>query len=73
MQIADILQLSVAERLQIVQDIWDSIAENPDELPLTESEKLKLDKRLKSYKQNSTEVIEWETLKQTYHQKKEQI
>ncbi len=67
MQIADILQLSVAERLQIVQDIWDSIAENPDELPLTESEKLKLDKRLKSYKQNSTEVIEWETLKQTYH------
>lgn len=67
MQIADILQLSIAERLQIVQDIWDSIAENPDELPLTESEKLKLDKRLKSYKQNSTEVIEWETLKQTYH------
>ena len=33
---ADILNLSVSERIQLVQDIWDSIAEVPDSVPLTD-------------------------------------
>lgn len=61
--IAEILQLSVAERVQIVEDIWDSISNSPDELPLSETEKAELDKRLESYRQNPNEGIEWETLK----------
>jgi len=63
MQVSEILQLSVAERVQIVEDIWDSICKNPEELPLSEAEKLELDKRLESYKENPDEGIEWETLK----------
>ena len=63
MQVSEILQLSVAERVQIVEDIWDSIGKNPEELPLSETEKLELDKRLKGYKENPDEGIEWETLK----------
>ncbi len=63
MQVSEILQLSVAERLQIVEDIWDSIGKTPEELPLSEDEKLELDKRLESYRQNPDEGIEWETLK----------
>lgn len=63
MQVSEILQLSVAERVQIVEDIWDSIGKNPEELPLSEAEKLELDKRLESYKENPDEGIEWETLK----------
>jgi len=63
MQVSEILQLSVAERVQIVEDIWDSIGKNPEELPLSEDEKLELDKRLESYRQNPDEGIEWETLK----------
>jgi putative addiction module component (TIGR02574 family) len=63
MQVSEILQLSVAERVQIVEDIWDSIGKNPEELPLSEAEKLELDKRLESYQENPTEGIEWETLK----------
>ena len=30
---ADILRLSVSERIQLVEDIWDSIAEVPDSDP----------------------------------------
>ncbi|MCD9186578.1 MAG: addiction module protein [Pyrinomonadaceae bacterium] len=63
MQVSEILQLSVAERVQIVEDIWDSIAEKPEELGLSEGEKIELDKRLESYKQNPDEGTEWETLK----------
>jgi putative addiction module component (TIGR02574 family) len=30
----DISQLSVAERIQLAEDLWDSILEQQDELPL---------------------------------------
>lgn len=62
-QIAEIFELSVAEKIQIVEDIWDSISNTPEELSLSEAEKLELDKRLESYEQNPNEGIEWETLK----------
>ncbi len=62
-QVADILELSVAEKIQIVEDIWDSISQNPEQLVVSEAEKLELDKRLESYKQNPNDGIEWETLK----------
>ena len=49
MQVSEILQLSVAERIQIVEDIWDSILESPQSLTLSDAETAKLDKRLESY------------------------
>lgn len=63
MQVSEILQLSVAERIQIVEDIWDSISQSPESLSLTEAEKTELDKRLADYEKNPDEGIEWETLK----------
>jgi putative addiction module component (TIGR02574 family) len=63
MQVSEILQLSVAERIQIVEDIWDSISNFPESLPLSEAEKVTLDKRLESYRKNPNQGIEWETLK----------
>ena len=68
MQFSEILQLSVAERVQIVEDIWDSIGKNPDELSLSEMEKVELDKRLEGYRKNPNEGIEWETLKKNLSQ-----
>jgi hypothetical protein len=34
-QISEILQLSIAERIQLAEDIWDSITAFPDAVPLT--------------------------------------
>jgi putative addiction module component (TIGR02574 family) len=47
----DYRSLSVAERLQLVGDIWDSIAEeaNAAVLPLTDEQKTELDRRLAEY------------------------
>ncbi len=64
MQVAEILKLSVAERIQIVEDIWDSISQNPETLPLSEAEKLGLDKRLVAYEKNPDEGIERKSLKE---------
>jgi putative addiction module component (TIGR02574 family) len=63
MQVSEILQLSVAEKIQIVEDIWDSINESPEEPALSEAEKTELNKRLENYSENPNEGIEWETLK----------
>jgi len=56
---ADILSLSVAERIQLVEDIWDTIIELPQEVPLTDEQKIELDRRLDAYHQNPDEGSPW--------------
>jgi len=56
---ADILSLSVAERIQLAEDIWDSVAEAPESIPLTDAEKSELDRRLDAYHQNPGEGSPW--------------
>lgn len=60
---ADFLELSVSERIQLVFDIWDSIANVPDSVELTESQKQELDKRLKFYHQNPDTGSPWGEVK----------
>jgi putative addiction module component (TIGR02574 family) len=55
----DILLLSVAERIQLVEDIWDSVAEVPDSVYLSSAEKKELDQRLDAYHQNPEEGSPW--------------
>ena len=63
-QVAEIFQLSVAERIQLVEDLWDSIAaDSSTSIPLTEAHKQELDRRLANYRQNPTEGIAWDALK----------
>ncbi len=47
--IAEILALPVAERLRMVEAIWDSISAVPDALPLTQWQKDELDRRLAEF------------------------
>jgi len=63
-QLSDILQMSVAERIQLVEDIWDSIAAVPEAIPLTDEERQELDRRLEMYAQNPDEGIPWDELKE---------
>lgn len=62
-QLEDILQLSVSERIQLAEDIWDSIAANPESLSLTDAERQELDRRLESYARNPDEGVSWDDLK----------
>jgi putative addiction module component (TIGR02574 family) len=62
-QLEDILQLSVSERIQLAEDIWDSIAANPEALPLSDADRQELDRRLESYARNPDEGVPWDDLK----------
>ena len=59
----EISQLSVAERIQLAEDLWDSISQQQEELPLTEAQKQELDRRLENYKQNPANGSSWEEVK----------
>ncbi|WP_435548309.1 addiction module protein [Desulfobacterium sp. N47] len=56
---ADIFELSVAERIQMVEDIWDSIAAVPETVLLSEDQKLELDRRLEAYHLNPDAGTPW--------------
>ncbi len=55
--IHEILSLSVPERIQLVEDIWDSIAAVPEALELTEAQKVELDRRLDDLRKNPDDGI----------------
>jgi putative addiction module component (TIGR02574 family) len=63
-QLEEILRLSVAERIQLAEDIWDSIAADPAALPLSDAQRQELDRRLESYAQNPDEGLPWEELRE---------
>jgi putative addiction module component (TIGR02574 family) len=56
---SDILKLSVPERILLVEDIWDSIAEAPEEVSLSEAQQRELDARLEAYHMNPAEGSPW--------------
>jgi putative addiction module component (TIGR02574 family) len=60
----EISQLSIAERIQLAEDLWDSIMERQDELPLSDAQKQELDRRLENYQRNPTSGSTWEEVKQ---------
>ena len=61
--ISDILKLSLAERIQAVADIWDSIAAEPDALELTPGDREKLDRRLADQEANPGVGRSWSEVK----------
>jgi putative addiction module component (TIGR02574 family) len=56
-------QLSAAERMALVQEIWDSIAASPEKVPITEVQKQELDRRLANLDANPGNVLTWEDIK----------
>jgi putative addiction module component (TIGR02574 family) len=57
---ADLLKLSVPERLDLVEDIWNSIAAAPEALELTEEDKRLIDERIEAYHQNPSAGSPWD-------------
>ena len=56
-------RLSIGERLRLVEDLWDSIAEDaPDEaFPVGPELAAELDRRLAEHEANPDDVVPWET------------
>ena len=62
-RLSDILELSVSERLKLVEAIWDSIADAPEALELSDAQRAELDRRLEEYERNPDAGSPWSQVK----------
>ena len=56
-------RLSVEERLALLEELWDSIADSGADLPLTDAQRAELDRRLAEHEARPDEVVPWEDVK----------
>lgn len=56
---SDLLKLPVAERIRLVEAIWDSIAAVPDSVELTAEQRQELERRWDAYVQDPDAGAPW--------------
>lgn len=59
--IQDLKQLPVAERIQLVEDLWDTIVDDSPGIGMTPAQIAELDRRLDALEANPTAGTAWET------------
>ncbi len=59
----ELFDLTLPERLQLVEDLWDSIAAEAESLPLSDWQKAELNRRAAEYRQNPQLADSWEEAK----------
>jgi putative addiction module component (TIGR02574 family) len=56
----DISKLSPDERLHLLEEIWDSLVDDPNAVPLTDAQREELDRRLDDLEAESPVGIPWQ-------------
>ncbi len=59
-------KLSIPERIALVEEIWDSIADDNGCFELTEAQKQELDRRIESLRANPSQGRTWEEIKNDF-------
>jgi putative addiction module component (TIGR02574 family) len=55
--------LPLAKRVELVDALWESLADEGYEPPLTPEQAAELDRRLEAHRQDPDSVIPWESIK----------
>ena len=58
--------LSIPERIRLVEEIWDTIAEDNEAFELTETQKLELDRRLDLVRNNPGRGRTWDEIRSEF-------
>lgn len=61
--IAAALELSPAERILLVEEIWDSLAATPEAVPVTAAQERELDARIEAYRKDHDPGLPWDQVK----------
>ncbi len=61
--VAEILELPIAERIRLVELIWDSIAAVPEVVPISDELKAELDSRLAEFEVDPEAGFPWEEVR----------
>ena len=56
-------QMSIPDRLHLLEELWDSIAETPEAVPLTDAHRIELARRLAARAANPGAGSSWEEVK----------
>ncbi len=56
----DFSDLTPDERIQLAEDLWDSLAAEPTAVPLTTAQAQELDRRLEAYRRDGDPGQPWE-------------
>jgi putative addiction module component (TIGR02574 family) len=54
-------RLPVEERARLVEELWDEVARELDQRPLSEGERRLLDERIQQHQKTPSDVEAWET------------
>lgn len=63
MSVAEVRQLPLAEKLQIMEAIWEDLRARAEEVPVPTWHKELLDERRKAVEEGREEVFEWDAVK----------
>ena len=61
--ISEALTLPAADRLEVIEQLWDSLAAVPEALELTDAQRRELDRRIEEMDANPDAGIPWEDVK----------
>jgi putative addiction module component (TIGR02574 family) len=62
-KIPELQTLSAAEKFALAIELWDELASNPDQIPVTDDQLDELDRRFEDYQRNPDKVLSWEEVK----------
>jgi putative addiction module component (TIGR02574 family) len=54
--------LSFQQKLLLVTELWDELAANPQQLPVSQEVIAELDRRMESYRKDPSNVTTWEAI-----------
>ena len=68
--IPEINSLSTSEKILLVEDLWDRIAVDESSVPVPQSHKEELDKRLRRYRSHPGNILSLEELQERVERRK---
>ena len=63
-------QMSAAEKILYVQDLWDRIAEHPEDVPITPKQREELRRRLDAFRANPADSVDWAVAREAMRQRR---
>jgi putative addiction module component (TIGR02574 family) len=61
--VEDTLEMSVADRIKLAQDIWDTVAADSGPVPVSEAERQEIERRLDEHERDPHATIPWAEVK----------
>lgn len=58
----ELSRLSPADKLMLVNELWDDLAANPDQIPVSEEVIAVLERRMDDYRKDPTAVTTWDEI-----------